>query len=790
MRHLYFTWILIAAGILSCATHINSQTILTGRLLGGEAELPLSFATMIAYSLPDSSMAANATTDLDGYFWLRVSDGNYGLKGSFLGYDDLRLTDVKVAGEDTLDLGNLMMRESGISLGLVEVEAERSQMQLKLDKRVFNVGKDLTGAGNSAADILNNVPSVTVDPEGNVSLRGSQGVRILVDGKPSALLSSGDVDALQRMQGDIIESVEVITNPSARYEAEGEAGIINIVLKKEKKRGVNGSFGANLGWPEQFGASYNFNYRRENFNFFSNFGLSYRNSPGGGNSFQRSLNEDGTLNSAFSSETDRDRSGLGGDLQIGTDWYINDRNVLTGSMLFRRSNDETVSTVIYQDLDADDNVLARTDRVGIEESNNRNVEGSLTYKRTFDREDREWTVDLKYILDDDIELTDFEEDRNTLEEAILQNASNTEYETNFLFQTDYVHPLSDSSKIEFGARSMLRTIRNAFFVKEADEDGNFVTLPEFDDELRYSEDIYAAYFIGSWEFGPLGLQAGLRGELSDIGADLLKSGQSSPQDYFSLFPSASLSYQFSPENQLQLSYSRRLSRPDFRSLLPFSNYNDPRNNLEGNPGLRPEFTDSWEAGLLRYLPQGSLLLSAYYRRTNGVIERIFLVDDDGNTLRYPVNLGTRDAYGLEASLSYEIKKWWQLSSDVNLFRAAVDGSFEEVDYSTDITSLTGRINNRFDVGKAFQLQLNFFYEAPRNTPQGRDLSLYSLDIGASLDVMRGKGTFTLSGRDIFNTRIRTSIIDLPDFRSERAFQWRRAQQIVLSFVYRLNQDKR
>ncbi|MCB0682684.1 MAG: carboxypeptidase regulatory-like domain-containing protein, partial [Saprospiraceae bacterium] len=255
----------------------------TGTLLQESTGEPLAFATVVLYALADSSMAANTLTEVDGKFRLEVTPGSYYLVFSYVGFEEKTIADLQISGEfASVDLEEVYMRADAIALQEVEVRAERSQMELKLDRRVFNVGKDLANAGNSAADILDRVPSVSVDPEGNVSLRGSQSVRILVNGKPSGLLSAGDSEALLRMQGDIIESVEVITNPSARYEAEGEAGIINIILKKNQEKGVNGSFGATVGHPHNYGGSYNLNFRRQDLNFFSNFGVDYRKSPGGG----------------------------------------------------------------------------------------------------------------------------------------------------------------------------------------------------------------------------------------------------------------------------------------------------------------------------------------------------------------------------------------------------------------------------------------------------------------------------------------------------------------------------
>ncbi len=281
----------------------------------------------------------------------------------------------------------------------------------------------------------------------------------------------------------------------------------------------------------------------------------------------------------------------------------------------------------------------------------------------------------------------------------------------------------------------------------------------------------------------------MRAELSDINAQLQKSGQNNDQNYFSLFPSSTFSYELNKENQLQVSYSRRLSRPYFRRLLPFSNFNNPRNNSIGNPGLRPEFTNSTEMGYLRYTQNGTFLSSVYYRHTTGVIEQIVIPSDDGTTIRYPVNLAQRNAYGLEMNYTTNPYKWLDITSDINFYRALVSGSFEGQDLSSDTYSMNGRISSKFTMGELSQIQVTYDYDAPRNTTQGRVLSMSSFDAAGSLDVFKGKGTLTLSVRDLFNTRKRRTVTDLPDFKSESVFQWRRARSFVLSLNYRLNQEK-
>ncbi|TXB62248.1 outer membrane beta-barrel family protein [Phaeodactylibacter luteus] len=785
MNNDYCHTLLFAFALLWGTSSIVAQSHpVSGLLADQETQTPLPYATAVFFQLPDSTTAGSSLTQDDGRFELSLPKGQYYAVFQYVGYADKTLEGITIDGPAAL--GVIGMRPDAIALQEIEVAAERSQMELKLDRRVFNVGKDLTNAGNSAADILDKVPAVNVDPEGNISLRGSQSVRILVNGKPSGLMSAGETEALMRMQGDIIERVEVITNPSARYEAEGEAGIINIILKKNKEKGVNGSFGLTAGYPQNFGGSYSLNYRQEDLNFFSNFGIDYRKSPGGGTSEQRFF-DGGLLSSAFNSETERLRGGLGGYLQLGSDWYLSPGATLTGSVLYRTGEDVTDASIVYQDLDASLNPILTTRRETEEEERDHNFETALNFNKVFGGDEgHSWTIDFKYILDDDTELAGYRQSSSDQSAPLIQRSRNTEDEANILLQTDYIRPLGESSKVEAGLRAALRTVNNDFLVEE-EAAGAFEPLPEFNDALEYTENIYAAYLIGGHEFGAFGLQAGLRAELSDITAALLRSGVSNDQDYLSLFPSASLSYKISGKDQVQLSYSRRLSRPYFRRLLPFSNYNDPRNNNIGNPNLRPEFTHAFEAGFLKYMDKGSFLSGIYYRRTTGVIERLTLPAEDGTTIIYPVNLAERDAYGVELNFSYNFTEQWDITSDLNFYRALVNGSFEGQDYSADIFSWDGQIASKVKIGEAWKAQASFDYRAPRNTPQGRRLSIYMLDLALSFDTFEGRGTFTLTGRDLFNTRKRRVIVDLPDYQAESVFQWRQTRSVVLTFNYRLKE---
>ncbi len=760
----------------------------SGKVVSGESGQPLAFATISLFTLRDSSLVAGAISNEDGTFEMQARPGRFYAIVDFLSYDKKVIEDIAIErGSTRFDMGSISLAESVTTLSEVEVTAEKSQMQLQLDKRVFNVGKDISNIGRSASEILENLPSIEVDIEGNVSLRGSENVRILVDGKPSGLLGIGRSDALRSLQGELIERIEVITNPGARYDAEGEVGIINIVLKKGKQKGMNGSFTLRGGYPLNYGASYSLNFRQKKMNLFSNFGLNYRENPGSGHFFQQFFQEDGSV---LTNRIDREhtRAGYGGNIQLGTDLYLNQFHTLTASAMYRRSEGRNDSKLTYRDYDANDELTGTTTRKDDEEEPENNFETAVNYTRTFEQKDRKWSVDFQYQINDETELSDITELNLETQSGLFQSSSNTEDETNWLFQTDYVHPFNKEGRFELGLKTTLRNIDNDYQVQQQ-ENGEWIVLRGFDDHLKYEENIHAAYAIIGNKHKKLSYQIGLRSEYSDIRTELVETKEVNDRNYFDLFPSVHLSYEVKQENQLQLSYSRRLSRPRFRHLLPFSGYSDSRRLWHGNPELNPEYTNSWELGYLQYFGEGSLLSSVYYRHRKGVIQRVTLPLADTDTLEiFPVNLSEQDAYGLEFALTYNFTKWWSANGSFNFYRAITDGEYEGRDLSSDTYSWRSRFSTKLTFFKNLDFQLSLRYRGPHNGAQGHRKAMYSLDAGLAKDVLKGKGTLSFSARDLFNTRKWRSTVEEPDFFSETEFQWR-SRTFTLSLNYRLNQKK-
>lgn len=780
----YIFILLLLSSTVTLAQDAEQGVVITGSITD-EQKNPVPFGNVAVHNESDSVLVTGGVSDDQGKFNVPVKPGRYFVKISFLSYEEQLIPNVNVEAAN-VDIGAITLKEDSQVLEEVVVQGQKASMELQLDKRVFNVQKDLSNVGRNASDILGNLPSVNVDVDGTVSLRGSDNVRILIDGKPSGL-TSRDPEALRMLQGNLIESIEVITNPSSRYDAAGEVGIINIILKKNQDKGVNGSFSANAGHPTQYGGSYSINIRKKNVNIFSSYGVDYNKRPGYGDSFQQFTSADTSF--TYTQQSDRSQEEFSHNFTVGLDYFFKDKSTLTASFLYNTGDGLTTSQTDYNDFDENGAVTRFVRRNERENEDEKNIEGSLSFKKNFDRKGQSLTSEFKWILSVDDEDSDYDEAVNEGLDS-LQHSINFADEINWLFQVDYTHPFGTDGKIETGIKTTTRTIKNDYGLDAFDRlNEKWIPIPQFTNELEYDEYIHAAYVMASNTFGKLSVQGGIRGELTDISTQLRDPYTNIPQNYFNFFPSASLSYKVRENRTLQLSYSYRINRPDFRNLLPFSDFRDPRLLFAGNPNLRPVYTNSIETGYLLDWDYGSILSNVYYRHRRNVIERIIVEPETpGKSRIVPVNLAEENAYGVELNLSLNVQEWWRLNTSANFYRAITSGEYEGEVLESDSYTWTTRTTSKMTFFRKLDFQASFNYRAPRVTTQGKDLSIYSLDLGLSKDIFKGKGTITGGVRDLFNSRKRRSIIDQEDYYSSSTFQWR-ARQFTLTFTYRLNNSK-
>jgi outer membrane receptor protein involved in Fe transport len=753
---------------------------------------PLPFATVGVYTQKDS-LVGGGIADEKGNFEVDLPLGTFYALVEFMGFEALKSSVFTLSSkQNTLDLGAISLQSSTADLDEVVVQGEKTLMELSLDKRVFNVGKDLANAGGNASDILMNLPSVAVDPEGNVRLRGSANVRILIDGKPSGLVSFKGSSGLRQLPANLVERVEVITNPSARYEAEGMAGVINIILKKDEKQGFNGSGEVIVGSPLNLGLTANLNYRKNRINWFVNYGLANRVSPGRGKLYQEVVQDE------FSTLLLQQRStstvnSLNNSLRAGLDYFFSEQSILTASYVWRRSDAHRITDIRYEDyVNTLDNYLGYTLRRQDETEDEPNKEAILNFKKRFDQKGKELNASFTYLNYWERSNQLFTENAfnpmgQTLPKgALTQTSLNDEYENQYLLQVDYTQPFATKGKIETGIRTSFREMENDYLVQEKQESGNFETIDGLDNVFLYDENILAVYGIVGNERAKWSYQAGLRAEYTDIETRLVETKESNPRSYTNLFPSGHLNYKANEKNAFQLSYSRRIRRPVYNDLSPYVTFSDQRNFFSGNPNLNPEFTDSYELGHILYLEKSTLFSTLYYRSTQDKIQRIRTVGENGFSVTAPYNLVGEDSYGLEFSGDYVANSWWKLDFNANFFYATVDGSNLNQNFQATTTSMLFRQSSRFTLPKGWDLQVRGNYEARRKTAQGVQKGIFFLDLSASKKILNQRGTLILNVADVLNSRINRYITEGSNFFTEGESQMV-LRQINLTFTYRIKQ---
>ncbi|MEJ7769430.1 MAG: TonB-dependent receptor, partial [Chitinophagaceae bacterium] len=677
-------YLLILLLIIVVSNSILAQSVgkamLKGKVVDSSSANAMAFANIQVFTSPGKKLVNGNMSSEDGTFSIELGLGRYYAVVDFIGYNSYRTKEMVLLKEGgNIDLGTIKLVHSSDVLSEVVVQAEKSSMQLSLDKKIFNVGTDLANAGGSAIDILTNIPSVSVDPEGNIKLRGSDNVRILIDGKPSGLVSFKGGSGLQQLQASMIERVEIITNPSARYEAEGMAGILNIILKKDQKQGFNGSVELTTGNPANYGAAANFNYRHKKINFFINYSIAYRKLPSRSSLYQEVYHKD-TL-SILRQTNQGILRGFNNNIRGGLDYHFSEKTILTASYLFRRSDVRRITDIQYKDyLNTLLNQQSTITRQQVEDEIEPNSEYSLIYKKSFVKKGHELIAEVKF-LDNWESSTQlftqkfFKPDglQNSTR-GIVQNSLNDEFEKQWLLQVDYVKPVGKEGKFETGLRSSFRDMVNDYVVNEKDVTGNYVPLPGLDNIFLYDENIHALYGILGNKTGKLSYQGGLRAEWTDVKTTLQETKEVNPRSYVNLFPSAHLSVEIPGENAIQLSFSRRVRRPVYNDLSPFMTFSDSRNFFSGNPDLDPEFTNALEVGHIKSFNKGSLSSALYYRDTKGKIDRIRQVDAQGNSITLPENLLSEKAFGAEFITTYSPFTWWKLDMNFNFFHADIDGS--------------------------------------------------------------------------------------------------------------------
>ncbi|RIV30627.1 TonB-dependent receptor [Flagellimonas lutimaris] len=779
---------------------------ISGKVIDSDSGQPLEYATFVLQNAENPDQVTGGITDISGNFEVEAGPGTYNISVEYISYKTYSLKGQTY--NSNTNLGSITLSPDVAQLAEVEVVGEKTTVEVRLDKKVYNIGKDITTSGGNVSDALGNIPSVSVDVEGGISLRGNDNVRILINGKPSALAGFGSTDVLQQLPADAIEKVEVITSPSARYDAEGTAGILNIVLKKEKTLGVNGSVNLTGGIPFNARATTNFNIRTEKFNIFNTLGYFHRESPGGGYNDNTYLSEQSEFDRIYE-DRDISRNDDGFNINLGMEYFLTEKSSITGSFFYRWSDENDLTENDNQRF-SDGSLNSRTFRTEDQAEKDNSRQFSFNYTNNIDDNGQKLTADFQYSYDNEDVLTEIREDRSIPTDSLiaLENIYEKQKQDDILAQIDYVLPMGDA-QFEAGYRGTFKKEVNDYQLDTLDQGtGNFITNQDLTNIFTYHENVNALYTQYGNKYGKFSVLLGLRLENTELRGEVDASIDSQAleelvgedvdlnfdKNYLGLFPTVNLVYEISKTQNISLGYNRRINRPRGWFINPFPSRSSRTNVFQGNPDLDPAFANAFDLGYMKRWKKITFTSSVYYQRETQSFE--FITENTGQFTsdgiqiirRVPINLSTNERIGAEAGIIYSPAKWWRMNGSFNFFTFSSDGSFNGVDYGTTNSSYFTRLSSKFTLPGKIELQANSFYIGPRQNAQTESDPIFSLNLAVSKDLFDDKATLSLNVSDLFNSRKRRSFTQTPTFTSDSEFQWRQ-RQVNLSFIYRFNQPK-
>ncbi|WP_245967282.1 TonB-dependent receptor domain-containing protein [Ulvibacterium marinum] len=782
----------------------KKEFTLSGTILDKGSNQPLEYATVVLENLSQENEITGGVTNAKGKFDIKIASGNYRIRVEYLSYITHIIENQQIS--KNTDLGIISMEADVSALEEVVVTGEKTTVEVRLDKKIYNIGKDLTTSGATVSDALNNVPSVTVDIDGAISLRGNENVRILINGKPSALVGFGSNDVLQQLPADAIDRVEVITSPSARYDAEGTAGILNIVLRKDRTLGFNGTVNMTAGHPIFSRMTSNLNLRTDAFNIFGTLGYDYSESPGNGlfdntytsGDFDRILESRDIL-----------RQRQGHNLNLGVEYYINEKSSIVGSFFTRQSDDEDNTDIVYDRFI--NNVLdSESLRVENEMEDAHAHQVALNYENNFNSEGHKLTADFQYSYDKREKTTGIDEnivlptseliDRETIFEIETQNE--------LLLQADYVLPVGDS-QFELGYRGDFEETVTDYRLENLNLDtGEFEVDEGLTNVFTYMENINALYtqYGNKWKKFSflLGLRlenTQLKGQVeSDFDEEALEEALGEDIDlnfdenYLGLFPTVNLIYELAENENITLGYNRRINRPRGFFVNPFPSRSSIINIFQGNPDLDPAFANAYDLGYLKRWEKLTITSSIYYQKETNSFE--IVQEETGETTpeginiirSVPINLSTNERYGTELGILYNPKRWLRLNWSINAFQFVSEGNFNSVEYGTENTSWFSRFSSKLTLPGKIEWQTNANYRGPRQNAQTKYKGVFFMDLAFSKEIFNDNATLAFNVRDVLNSRKRFIDTDTDFFTSDGELQ-RRERQWALSLVYRINQKK-
>ena len=729
---------------------------ISGKVIDKKTNEPLPYVTIVVKH--DATLVTGGITNETGNFEInKLVPQKYTLEIQFIGYKTL-IKEVDLSENSRIDLGTIAIEEDVAQLAGVEVVKERSIMEQKIDRKVINVGKDLISAGATAGEIMNNIPSVSVDPQTNqITLRGNSNVRILIDGKPTNLSPE---QILKQIPSASIKQIELITNPSAKYNPEGMSGIINIVLHKNANDGFNGSVnsGVTFGITPKVNSSLDLNYKTGKVNFYGNYGFNH-----GKNANNRNR-QDFDFNNKNTSHL----------FKIGMDYFINDRNTVS---FYTTQNLFYGGAIGRTDVNYEDPATNDILQLFNSKSDNTSQAYNFDYKHNFKKEGENIELEVNFNQNDSPEHTTFE--FPLIPSYTLNTVDNTN--DNVIINLDYVNPLNETTKLETGLETRIESTDNLLNVNN-----------NYNSSFSYERKIYSAYATYGKQWKKWSAQAGARLEKFEAAADFNQVGNASAHfsdSFVTVYPSGFVSYNPNDNNSFNFSVARRVDRASIQQVNPIREWSTPTIDSKGNPDLKPQFTNSFELNYTRRTKIGSITSGIFYRKIYDEINRYIYespTDPNKNILSYD-NFKDNDAYGMEVSGNLNFTKWWSANFGVDAYFRKIRGVVSTDFVEADATIFNARINNSFKATKDLRFQLFGMYRGEDISLQFIRKPMWRTDLGASYTVLGGKGTISARFSDMFKAMKFSFDGDLP-YPQSGAFHWE-SQTVYLGFNYRFGGGK-
>ncbi len=742
---------------------------------------PIEYANIILFTNRDSSQVTGTITNPDGKFYLKnIRPGNFFIAVKFIGYKSKEFSDISIRpGNSDVSLGDIQLQRSAISTEGLVVEGKKPPIEYKIDRKVIDVSQQSTTISGTAVDVLETVPSVRVDIEGNVSLRGSSNFTVLIDGHPTVMDGS---DALQQIPVSSIKNIEIITNPSAKYDPDGTAGIINVVLKKEKFSGSSGMLSLNAGFNQKYSGDALYNYKTDKYTVTLNadYGKRYFD----GTQLERRMtsfqSDTSHIESNGSNVFGRNRGGVRGAFE----YHFDSQNQLTLNGRYGHYNFKRESNSDFREWSS-----AFTQINQYTNTSNHSRDGiyysvNADYLHQFNTKGHELTANLDYHTHDGngTTLNELLNKYSTITSG--QKSKETGPSSEYQFKVEYVYPHGKNRKFEAGyeTESNQEDQNNSQFFYDTTQT-KYVYQPLYSIQSRSSRNTQSIYSLYSGEINQFGYQLGIRGEYTYRNIARPDSGEFFHLNRWDYFPSLHLSYSFAGTQQIMASYSRRIDRPRGWHLEPFITWVDAYTVRKGNPALIPEYIDSYELGYQTRLGPSFFNFDTYYRVTHNKIEHIQSVYAENVTLESIDNIGSDYSLGGEVNLRYDVLKRWNVNLMGDFYHYRVTGSFLDNSFNRTSFNWGSRLSNTFKLGKAWQVQLDGMYHSPSVSSQGRRESFFRSNMAIRKDFMNRKLSAILQIRDIFGTSKRESTSSGPGFST---YYYRDFETPIVMFTLKLN----